>query len=250
MAARPRLWTLSLAAALALPAAAGAGAWLQEEGRAFVSVSYEVTTPRAALSEEALAVDPTPPLSGFRSVWAEYGLLQWLTVGIDAGQPDEDTDSWEGVVFGRVPLARQEGATRIALQAGIGQRRYVAEGPFFGADTRETEPIARLWLLLGHGFSGLANGGWLAADGQYEWRFDTAEAATKLDLTAGLRVTERHAVILQSQNGDYPGGPAYSKLLAGVVWGLPWNLSLETSVIAGLRTDESIGGKVGLWWRF
>jgi len=229
---------------------APAGAWLQEEGAAFVSLSYEAATPRAALAPEALALDPTPPVNVFASLWAEYGLTPWLTVGIDAGGDDESLDAWSGVVFARVALSPHDWRQKLALQLGLGQRRYIAPGPFFPQESEEREAIARLRLSWGMGYARPLEGGWLALDGQVEARQDTGETARKLDATLGLRTTPGTALLLQVQTGDFPGGPPYAKLLTGLIWDLPWNFSLETSVINGLETDRSIGAKVGLWWRF
>lgn len=228
---------------------APAGAWLQEEGAAFVSLGYEITTPRDALSQEALAIDPTPPLYGYTTLYAEYGLRPWLTVGVDAGR-DEGPDEWEGVAFARIALSPPDWRHRWALQAGIGQRRYTQPGDFYPQESRETETIARLWLGWGTGFARPFQGGWLAIDAMAEHRASTGGRVTKLDATAGLRTGDRTSLLLQLQTGDYPGSPAYAKLLTGMVRDLPLDLALETSLIFGLRENDRLGLRTALWWRF
>jgi hypothetical protein len=236
-----------LASGAALPVQAGA--WLQEQGHIFVSLSHEVTTPRENLSSEALAYDPTPPLSGYSALYAEYGLTDWLTIGTDAGRDDEQ-DTWDGVVFARIPLSPTDWRHRWALQVGVGQRSYIQPGPFYPQESRETEPIARVVLGWGYGFEAPLNGGWLILDGVFEHRFDTGGQPTKLDATAGLRMTDRTSLLLQLQTGDYPDSPAYAKALTGIVLKLGRGFSLETSLIAGLRTDDRLGLRTALWWQF
>ncbi|MFV0243689.1 MAG: hypothetical protein ACK5IB_01530 [Qingshengfaniella sp.] len=226
-----------------------AGAWLRETGRAFVSLSYEVTTPRAALSQEALAYDSTPPLYRYTSVWAEYGLTDWLTLGLDAGR-DEGPDTWTGVIFARLPLMAEGRFGLMAAELGIGQRRYIAAGPYDLYDSHDTEQILRLGLSWGKAFAWPRQGGWLAMDTQTDFRQTTDGQPRKLDLTFGLRGSETITGILQLQTGDYPRSRAYAKLLTSVVYDLPWGLALETGALFGLREDNRVGMKTSLWWRF
>lgn len=226
-----------------------AGAWLQEKGETFLSLSYEVTTPRAALATGALAVDPTPPLYGYASLYVEHGLTERVTLGLDAGR-DEGPDTWTGVVFLRLPVLPSDRAHQLAMDVGVGQRRYTQPGPFYPQESRETEAVYRFGLSWGRGFSRPFKGGWMALDAKVEHRAVTGDVASNVDFTLGLNTGERTNGIIQLQTGDYPDSPAYAKLNLGAVRDLTHSLALETSLVFGFHANDRLGAKTGIWWRF
>lgn len=226
-----------------------AGAWTREQGGAFVALGYEATTPRSALSQEELAVDPSPELIGYTTLYAEYGLTDVVTIGVDAGR-DEGPQTWAGVVFARVPIAPLEWSNRFAVQVGVGQRRYIQPGPFYPQETRESEAIGRLGLAWGRGFTTAYGGGWLGLEGSVEHRLTTDDRVLKLDAIAGFRSGEKTSLILQIQSGDFPEDNPYAKILPGVVRELWPGISLETSLIAGVAGDDRLGLRAGLWLEF
>lgn len=232
-----------------LATSALAGAWPREKGGVFAALSYEVTTPRAALMPEALALDPTPPLYGYTGLYGEYGLTERLTIGIDTGQ-EENQDSWSGVVFARMPIGPQDWRHRFSVQLGLGQRRYEKNGLYYGLETIETEWIARPALAWGYGFDTRWGSGWAAADASLEFREETGGVPVKVDVTLGTTVSERATLLLQLQTGDYPDNPPYAKLLPGLVLKvLPW-LSLESSLILSMQGDDKLGARAAIWVSF
>lgn len=229
--------------------AACAGAWPRPEGSGFVSLAYEATTPRAALLPEALALDPVPEIFGYQSIFAEYGLTDRITLGLDAGG-EENPDTWSGVAFVRIPLDKGAGRHRWAAQLGVGQRRYLADGPFPGQEFDTTELIVRPLLAWGTGFDNRLGTGWLGAETSIEWRQDTAGHPVKLDLTAGLNLNDKTFAMIQLQTGDFPQANPYAKLVPTVVRRIrPW-VAVETGLILGLHGDDSIGGRLAVWFDF
>jgi hypothetical protein len=273
-----RVWLL--AGMLGLGAGpACAGAWPRDPGRGFVSVGFEVASTREAFEVDTMTEDPSPDFTGYRSCYAEYGLTSRLTVGVDAGQDDnqngtwvgrqvsatmglpgtdgsEDaTDwpnvrSWSGVVFLRYAVGSLEANHRFAVQLGVGLRSYEEQGLFFGLEKMVEEPILRPALAWGAGFDGPMGPGWAALVGSVEFRRDTAGEVYKLDGTLGFKPEGRWIYMAQMQTGQYPGSDAFAKLVPGVVMGLGHGVSLETSVIWGLVGTDTVGARAAIWWEW
>ena len=86
-----------------------AGAWPQETGHAFLSLSYEVAVPRGELAGGS--GDPAPEFEGYRTLYFEYGLTPRLTAGLD---------------FGGVERGRESGLHSVAHDAPRHASTYVA----------------------------------------------------------------------------------------------------------------------------
>lgn len=230
---------------------AAAGAWPREAGSGFAALSYEMTTPQATV--EALAggqqMTVQPEIYGFTALYAEYGLTDRLTLGVDTGQ-QEGPDTWSGVVFLRLPLDRGGGNNRFAAQLGLGQRFYEQQGIYYGLESTEREWIARPLLAWGRGFDSRWGHGWMAAEASAEWRQVTGGTPVKLDLTLGLERSARRTLMVQVQTGDYPDSPAYARILPGVVQKMGAHLALESALILSVAGDDSVGFRAGIWMEF
>lgn len=256
----------------------GAGAWPREPGSWFLSLGYELSTTRAALSADGQAEDPTPDLVGYATLYAEYGLTPRLTLGFDIGAdeqtvtaylddrlgaavaPDltEDPDRFDAdpapgqsvVVFLRRALAAPQDVHQVALQLGAGFRRFEDPGPFFGAEEMRQEIILKPAAAWGRGFDGPLGPGWLSVETSVEIRTETSGTPVKLDATAGFRRSARRSWLLQVQTGDFPGSEPFAKILPGAVHRLGERASLETSLIFGVAGIDTVGTKIGLWLTF
>lgn len=254
-----------------------AGAWPRDPGSGFVSIGFEVATTRSALSTSGLQEDPSPDFTGYRSVYAEFGVLPRLTFGIDAGQDDADngawvgeqitsqlislprttgeedaTDwrqrpTWAGVAFLRYALSAPGARNQFAVQLGIGARSYEQSGLYYGLETMVQELIVRPAAAWGMGFDGPLGPGWLSLDASVELRGKTGGRAVKLDAMAGLNPEGRYTYLLQLQTGDYPDAAPFAKLVPGVVIRLWDGVSLETSAIWGLSGTDTVGTKAAIW---
>jgi hypothetical protein len=260
-----------------------AGAWPQETGHAFLSLSYEVAVPRGELAGGS--GDPAPEFEGYRTLYFEYGLTPRLTAGLDLGGVETDITSivndaaeqmarqqgydadtldlldatdnptvatWSGIVFLRAAIGNLDSPHRFAAQLGIGQRSYEQKGLYYGLEETRTEAIVRPLLAYGYGFAGKGYTGWAGIDASIEFRERTEGEPVKLDGILGLKpeATPRTAWLLGLQSGDFPGIEPYAKLLPGIAVRVWRTLSLETSAVIGFAGDDTIGARIGLWAEF
>ena len=80
----------ALALALVLPAGALAGAWPRPKGETFLSFGQEFSTGATTL------LGAVTDIRSWSSVYAEYGLTDRLTIGLDAGLGDGRKHEREG----------------------------------------------------------------------------------------------------------------------------------------------------------
>lgn len=235
---------LFLFLAILAPSAALAGAWPRGEGNVFTALSLESTYDRSALTWD----DPEeePPLArNYLKFFAEYGLTPRYTLGIELEQDYLFTQR-QGIAFVTGALSPAGAPTQIAVELGVGQRN----GRFGENGSEDSEPLLRPAFYLGHGFETRFGPGWTAADLKTEYRVDTEESVYKLDLTLGVRPDDRTLYYVQLQNNKYPNTDFAVRLLASRVSQLNRFMWLETGLIAGLKTDDSFGIKIGIWAEF
>jgi len=262
---------------------AAAGAWPQPPGGGFVSLGYEVTTTREALSAQGREDDPAPDVTGYRTLYAEYGITPRFTAGLDLGgdehwlsgrvndeverltgqqlglsaeevaaydATDRRVETWSGVAFLRYAIGPLDARHRWAAQLGVGRRSYEEPSDIFGLEEMREETIVRPLAAYGYGFAVERVAGWVSVEGSLELRTRTAGTPAKLDATLGLKQPEgdgRLSYLFQVQSGDYPGTAPYVRLVPGVVTKIWRGVSLETSVIYGIEGDDSVGAKVAIW---
>ena len=274
-----RVWCAGALMMLAA-AQAAAGAWPRPPGSGFVSVGFEVATSRSALSPSGLETDPSPDFTGYRTLYAEFGITPRLTFGLDIGQDDADTaawagrqmtgtmmglpttdgreddtdwpiaPTWSGVGFARWALSAPEDRHQFAVSLGIGARTYEKQGLFFGLETIEREPILRAAAAWGMGFDSRFGPGWLGLDGSVEQRADTGGRAIKLDAMAGVKPEGRYTYMLGLQTGEFPGSEPFARLVPGLVVQVRDGLSLETTAIWGLHGNDIVGTKLAVWFEW
>ena len=172
---------------------AAAGAWPRPKGETFVSIATRQSTGARTL------IGAVQDLHNYTSVYAEYGLTERLTLGLDAGHgsgPDEAVDA--ALVFARLPVW-SPGEHKVAADLGFG---LLADG------VEPTQTRIRPGLAWGRGFESRWGGGWLGMEASYEIRLPSGEHAAKADFTAGLKPKEGWMGILQLQAGAYTDAEA------------------------------------------
>lgn len=274
-----RVWLLAIWMAVCAAPAAQGSAWPRTPGSGFVAVGFEAATTRAALAPDGIAEDPSPDFTGYRTFYAEIGVTPRLTFGLDfgaddpgggnwvggqmaaqAGYPSADSpqdafdwrqiSGWTGVAFARLAIGPLDARHRFAVSLGAGARRYEKPGLFYGLERRVEEPVLRIGAAWGAGFDGPLGPGWASLAGLVERRQDTGGEVRKLDATLGFKPAGRQMYLLQIQSGDYPGSPAYVKLVPGVVTRLIGGLSLETSLLWGFHGTDEVGLRTALWFEW
>ncbi|MCV6596793.1 MAG: hypothetical protein OIF40_06895 [Mangrovicoccus sp.] len=226
------------------PAITLADAWPRGAGQFFSALSLESTYDRSALTWD----DPSeePPLArNFTKLYAEYGLSPRYTLGVELEQDYLFTQQ-QGVVFVQAALAPSNWRNQFAVELGVGQR----EGRFGPRGEKDTEPLLRPALYYGRGFETGWGQSWAGAAFSAEHRVDSAETAYKLDLTLGISHGDDTLHYAQIQSSKYPETDTAARLLLSRVSRMNQALWLETGLIAGLVTDESIGLRIALWAEF
>lgn len=248
-AARPRAILVALMAAFAGEAAAGA--WTQEPGQAFVSASISrFETDDGAFAETT------------QSVFAEYGVLPWLTLGgqLEFGQPDDGDGPEEVRVNGlvRARLRTGDAGDPLSVQVGFGQN--VGDLTTLAPGRREDEAELDLRLAYGRGVSGRLGPGWLNAEGGVRFQFGDGADELRLDLTAGVRPAPRWLAFAQSfttlgLSNEAPGGADFSVTKAAVSAG--YEITERATLVLGVERDlvgrnirEGTRGRLSLWLRF
>lgn len=213
-----------------------AGAWPRPKGETFVSVATRQSTGARTL------IGAIQDVHSYNSIYAEHGLTDRLTVGLDAGQgrgPDESVNA--ALAFARVPVWSPS-PHKVAADLGLG---LLADG------VEPTQTRIRPGLAWGRGFESRWGGGWLGMEASYELRLPSGEHATKADFTAGLKPTEAWMAILQLQAGDYSGADApIVRLSPSVVRKLGRRASLQVGAIAPVSGDDAYGALLSLWLTF
>ncbi len=217
-----RCLTLAVILLFWLASDAMSGAWLREKGAVFLSLSGEVKEP-----------DEYGFFRQDYSLYAEYGLAERLTLGVDAGH--DMLRMSKAFVFARMPLGRAERAVKLAVELGAGE----ANG----------DTALRPGLSVGRGIALWGLGGWLNADGRAVLAGEGA-MTLESDLTFGLSVTDRSKVILQLQAGQPETGDAYATFAPSFVYETRPGAHLEIGLTQPLRGGDLRGVTFGLWRSF
>lgn len=122
--------------------------------------------------------------------------------------------------------------------------------------------------MLGRGFSGVWDGGWMTAEArlrvagkseeitvregltQVEYAYLTPEIVGKLDLTIGIRPTPGWAIVNQLRLEMRKDSDFQAKLASSIVYDIPGPARLEAGVIAPLAGPSEPAIKIGTWLEF
>jgi hypothetical protein len=227
------------AALVALVLCAGmarAGAWPRGAGETFLSLGQGFSSGSPAL------LAPDQSFRSYTSVYAEYGLTDRLTIGLDAGYGwGPEADLWTGLVFARWPLGETAAGDRFAVDLGLGQRVDSGEG----ADTR-----TRLGLAWGRGFESGWGQGWMGVEGSTERLIPANDQLYKADFTIGLKPDDDWMMILQVQGGIYPEADPLVRLAPSVVRRITERMRAQVGLDATVVGAWSYGVKFSTWLSF
>lgn len=196
-----------------------AGAWPREKGHGFLSFSTE------------FAPDDD---SFFTAAYAEYGITNRLTAGLDLGFNDDEL--YKAVLFGRLPLSDPAADWKVAFELGVG--------------LSEDEAVLRPGLSLGRGLSMADRSGWISIESLATYEIEQDDVEFSADITLGLNMTDALKLLVQLQSGDRPMDPDYVNLAPSVVFEATPGLHLEMGMKTGLKDWGDYAVKLGLWHEF
>ena len=200
-----------------------AGPWLRDRGEAFLSFS----------SIYKHAEQLTDPLA-YSSLYAEYGVHEKLTLGLDLG--GDDLGQYKAIVFATHPVRALGDKTKLSFELGLG-----AVNDKF---------ILRPGLSLGRGFTALDKPGWLSVEIRAEMTPELRNIQLGTDFTVGLSPWRRGKVIMQLQAGGTMADPDYLRVAPSFVYEVKPGRHLEIGATAGLKNAERYGVKLGVWRSF
>lgn len=225
-----------VALGLSGPGPALAGAWPREEGTFFLSLSQGLSSGSPAL------LAPDQSFRSYTSVYAEYGLTERLTVGLDAAYGwGPEADLWTGLVFARWPLGETAAGDRFAVDLGLGQRVDSGEG---------TDLRTRLGLAWGRGFEIGWGQGWMGVEGSAERLIPANDQLYKADFTVGLKPNDDWMLMLQVQSGLYPEGDPLVRLAPSVARRITEHMRAQVGLDATIVGERSYGVKFSTWLTF
>ena len=170
---------------LLLPGLAAAGAWTQPEGKGQVILSGSIGISPAF----GVANDVGETESSFTSLFAEYGVIEGLTVGgtafieLPEGETADNTSSIGLLLRKRL----WQGPDGDVASAQIGYVRPIdgIMGDRFGGPGADPTEEVSFRLLYGRGFGGDWGTAFVSTEGGYHLQLDDDDDELRFDVTAG-----------------------------------------------------------------
>lgn len=197
---------------------AGAGAWLRDKGSWF-SASSSTWAPDGSF---------------LNSYYAEYGLWEWMTIGVDSGFASDGSIS--ALFFSRLQLWSSDKGHRIALEVGGGHSAG--------------RPVSKTTLSYGRGISSPFGGGWFAIDAAAAIDLWSGIASYKVDSTVGVSPSDKWKAIVQFQSELHPGISHTLKVAPSVVRRVGKHAQLELGLSETVLGGRGRTVKLGLWLEF
>ncbi|MFN3614067.1 MAG: hypothetical protein ACK4WC_05855 [Rubrimonas sp.] len=227
-----------------LAGAAQAGAWTQDRGAVFASLSGDV---RDGVWTAA--------------TYAEWGALDALTLGggYEVAQRDGAAEpDGQASAFARVRLWTGPDGDPLSVQITGFRAVKGREAP--DAPERDLQDAVDLRAMYGRGFDGPLGPGWLNVELGHRWRLGRGADEWRADLTAGVRPLPRALVYAQSfstigrRNNDAFGGDYDAhKLALNAGYALTPRFTAVLGAereVAGRNIDRATRFKFSLWARF
>ncbi|MDP5217365.1 hypothetical protein Q5Y75_09075 [Ruegeria sp. 2205SS24-7] len=202
-----------------------AGAWLQEKGGGFLSATTTGYQPGEVVEYRS-------------AIYAEYGLLNRLTLGIDIN--DRAGNSGHALVFARLPLSPPDWRNRFAIELGTGAHHRLGR----------TAAMHKVTLSYGRGVTTGLGPAWVAADVALEHRTGIGQQIRKFDLTLGMSADRFVNPLLQIETAHVRDDELYwtvtpALLLRGKK-GTRWLIGVERRS----AHPDGFGLKFGFWRNF
>lgn len=217
---------------------AHAGAWPREAGKGFASLS---------IWQGAGGTD------SYTALFAEYGLLPRITLGLDAGR--SVSGQTKTVAFLRAPFGQSFGWL-IAAEIGLGE---IAG-----------QPVLRPGLSFGRNITARHGTGWIAVDTLLEVDLATQGVDIKTDITLGFTpgwagarpadwtlmlqlqtglVEVQDSLLLLRTEGIAPRA-SFLRIAPSATYRLNDRMHLEIGFFHALQGSDEKGVKIGLWSTF
>ncbi|SFC97157.1 hypothetical protein [Tropicimonas isoalkanivorans] len=236
------LLLISLLAAVGTSATAG-GAWPRGKGNGFLSVSWTTFGDAVGYVKEIsgpLSEKPELELTNESAVYAEYGISERLTFGLDSFSRRESNLS-SAILFIAAALGNLDWKNHYGAQIGYGPVRDWLD---------RKDSVLRAGLAYGRGYQSPWGDGWVEVDGKLGWQVDAEERYWKIDSTLGYNATDRSMLYLQIQSGAGVDGPIYVRAVPTYVRRFGHGISVESAILLGMQNDNAQGLKLGAWLDF
>jgi hypothetical protein len=235
---------LAIVAGEAAAPAARAGAWLREPGEGMIYLSQETSRDR-----------DWGGTWGYTTLYGEYGVRPWLTLGIDSGKGEQD-DDWKAVTFARIGWDPAFLPGRVAVELGLGVS---------GTEDGGVEGLVQPVLSWGNSFETALGWGWVnvGAKGEFfmgpTWKnVDTnpeyvpwqVTEGYKLDVTLGLNPTPRTQVIVEFRGENPTEGEQMLRFVPSVARRFGEHVWVHLGGIVGVENDNSVGLLLGSRFEF
>tara|TARA_R110002051_G_scaffold93824_2_gene163606 strand:- start:19503 stop:20168 length:666 start_codon:yes stop_codon:yes gene_type:complete len=220
------LTRLTLLFSLCFATIATAGAWPREKGTIFIAAGGNFLLSDGA--QLPVHYDPT--------VYAEYGLSERVTIGLDLYTADAGRIG-SAFFFTSFPLGDLEARDKFAANVAFGVR-VDAENP--------SEMLLRAGLSWGRGLTN----GWIAVDALATYGTNARTFRPKIDVTWGRRWSERWTTSLQLQTGQGFTNDYYAKVAPSIIYDLKDNIQVHLGAVHALTGDRGSGLKFETWLTF
>lgn len=206
-----------------LGSAAQGGAWGREKGHGFVSTGANFLLSDGA--ELPVHYDPT--------TYAEYGLTDLVTVGLDYHTADKG-QIHTGFVFAQFPLGDTNDIHRYSASLA------------FGARVDAVNPVETL-LKSGVSWGRGLDRGWTSIDASATYGTIDQTFRPKVDFTWGRHLNDRWTTTVQLQTGQGYSDDYYAKINPSISFGINDRYRISLGAIRGLTGDEGTALKLDLW---
>ena len=205
------------------PVMSQAGPWMRGDGETFLSFSIETEFERGITDGSEL----------YGSIYAEHGLTDRLTLGLDASTHKNALSKTIG--FLRWPVGSTDRTLRMAAEFGLG-----TEGDTFAM---------RPGFSIGRGLQAGDTPGWITVDSRAIF-VDSFDGRLDTDITLGLKPNDRTKLMVQLQTGLPWNGDAYAKLAPSYAHEITPGRHIEVGFVAGVAEADDFKLKIGFWHKF
>jgi hypothetical protein len=205
---------------------AHAGAWARDKGDLFIAAGGNFLLSDGA--QLPVHYDPT--------LYAEYGLSERMTIGMDLHTADAGRIG-SIFFFASFPIGGLESKQKFAATLSLGARANVHA---------QTETLVRGGLSWGIGL----DTGWLAVDASATYGTDNRTFRPKVDATYGHRWSDKWTTSLQLQTGQGFTNDYYAKVAPSVTYNLRDDIKLHLGAVHALTGDRGSGLKFETWLTF
>ncbi len=202
------------------------GAWAREKGQLFFAYATNLWISDGA--DTGLYYDPT--------IYAEFGLTDRVTVGVDYFSTARDTIH-TGLIFAQFPLGDTTGSDRFAASFALGVQTDFA---------LELDYLQRGGLSWGRGL----DSGWLALDVSATYSRNDQLYRPKADFTWGHNLSDNWTTMFQLQSGKTMDDDRFIKLSPAIIYGFNENLRISISATKPLKGNAESSIRLGIWQTF